>query len=171
MIPRNRINSAIFAAALIVFLIFIGCDGQKGQLEESKDKVVEKADDLLSEAARKSEKLGDKVEEKTAELMDAEPFKGTWVGTLDSRKTTLVIAGQTGNAIEGKITINYRTPINQEVKGTYDPASKKLHLEDQLHSRYKGKYDGQISEDGSTFSGTFTTLVDKKSYKFSLSKN
>ena len=171
MIPHKKTFGAIIILSAILIMFLSSCEGTKEKLEEKKDKVIEKTDNLINEAEKKADEVVDKLDKKADQMLSYATLKGTWSGTLDSRKTTLVITEQSDNTIKGKITINYRTPINQEVAGTYDPTTNKLIMEDQLHSRYKGKYDGRISEDGKTYSGTFTTLVDKNSYKFSLTKN
>ena len=95
---------------------------------------------------------------------------GTWTGTFDKRATTLKITEQTDSSFTGKITINYREVINQEVKGTIHPLSKEITMTDQLHSRYRGKYKGTLSEDGKTYSGTFTMDLDGKQFSFNLIK-
>ncbi|MDH3268376.1 MAG: hypothetical protein OEM46_05930, partial [Ignavibacteria bacterium] len=60
--------------------------------------------------------------------------------------------------------------INQEVKGRVSPTSLNMSMKDQLHSRYRGKYNGKISEDGKNFSGTFTMDLDGKKFAFNLKK-
>ncbi len=120
-----------------------------------------------------TEKVGEATEDaanKVEEVVMGTSLTGVWTGKLDSRVTTLSITKQDGNNIEGKITVNYRKPINQDVKGSFNADTKTLTMEDQLHSRFKGKYSGKLSEDGKTYSGTFTTLVEKKNYKFTLIK-
>ncbi|MGE5845793.1 MAG: hypothetical protein ACM34O_03645, partial [Ignavibacteria bacterium] len=86
------------------------------------------------------------------------------------RSTVLTITEQTDSSFAGKISINYREAINQEVKGTLSPATKKISMIDQLHSRYQGKYNGNLSEDNKNFSGTFTMDLDGSKFSFNLNK-
>lgn len=95
---------------------------------------------------------------------------GKWTGTFDKRSTVLNITEQTDSSFSGKISISYREAINQDVKGSFSPTSLKMSMKDQLHSRYRGKYSGKLSEDGKTFSGTFTMDVDGSKFSFNLNK-
>jgi hypothetical protein len=164
-------------------LFLISCDKAKETVEDAQgtiEKAADKAGDLAEEAAEKVEEKAEdvleKVEDTAEKLVDDNQsfienkfFVGTWTGKLDGRKAVLVITNQEDNTVAGKITISYRQPINQEIKGVYNPETNKLQMDDQLHSRYKGKYEGLVSDDKKTISGTFTTLVDKKTVNFSLS--
>jgi PBP1b-binding outer membrane lipoprotein LpoB len=95
---------------------------------------------------------------------------GTWTGTFDQRATTMKITEHQGNAVGGVVTINYRDPLNQTVKGTLNTENQTLTLKDQVHSRYRGTYNGKISEDGRRFSGTFTMDLDGSKINFNLTK-
>lgn len=189
---NTKVISKLALLALLVSVIFISCDQAKETIEETADKVAEKTGEVISETAEKvgetAEDAVDKVGEVAEEVLDktsetvedatnkveevvmGNTLTGVWVGKLDSRLTTLSITNQDGNNIEGKITINYRKPLNQEIKGSFNADTKTLTMKDQLHSRFKGTYNGKLSEDGKTYSGTFTTLVEKKNYNFNLVK-
>jgi hypothetical protein len=95
---------------------------------------------------------------------------GKWTGTFDKRSTVLNITEQTDSSFSGKISISYREAINQDVKGTFSPATLKMSMKDQLHSRYRGKYSGKLSEDGKNFSGTFIMDLDGSKLSFDLNK-
>lgn len=183
-ILKNSFKFLFFSFLVSTAILLNSCDKAKETMDDAAKKVektADKAGDLAKDAA---EKVGEATEtavdsvaakiEKAAEKVDnilsEKLLVGTWSGKLDSRATTLTISDQDGNNFSGKITINYRQPINQEVKGSYDSESKTITMEDQLHSRYKGKYKGKLSVDGKTFSGTFTTLVDGKNFSFDLTK-
>lgn len=98
-------------------------------------------------------------------------IKGAYWGEFDNKQTVLDITKQTDTSFYGKITINYSEIINQEVKGYFSPATKEIHMEDQLRSRYKGEYDGKLSIDYNDISGTFTMDVDHRQFTFNLNKN
>ena len=97
-------------------------------------------------------------------------IKGKWTGTFDGRFTVLNITTQTDSSFSGKISINYRQPINQEVKGFFSPTTMKMRMTDQLHSRYQGKYNGKLSVDADNYSGSFTMDVDGSKFSFNLNK-
>jgi hypothetical protein len=105
--------------------------------------------------------------EMTVTIMD---IKGTYIGTLHNRPTTLKITDQTDSSFSGKITINYREVMNQDIKGIFSPTTLKFSMSDQIHSRSMGKYNGKISTDGSTLSGTFIPDYDKLQTSFNLKK-
>ena len=82
----------------------------------------------------------------------------------------MVITDQDGNNFNGKITISYREAINQEIKGIIDPETNQITMTDQLHSRYRGTYEGKLNEDKSSLSGQFTMKLDGKKFNFNLNK-
>lgn len=184
ILTNKRNGFIIFSLIVISALFLISCDKAKDTVEDAKktvEETTEKAVETTKDAAEKvgetTEKIVDSVKtnveeaaKKVEKVVEENQLIGVWQGKLDSRLTILSITSQDGNNFSGKITINYRNPINQEVKGTYNPETKALTMADQLHSRYKGKYSGKLSADGKTFSGTFGTLVDKNSVTFNLVK-
>jgi PBP1b-binding outer membrane lipoprotein LpoB len=154
---------------LITLLILIGCDRAKETVEEAADNVVEKTGEVVSETA---ESLNETVEETLDKVIEDISFLvGTWSGKFDIRTATLEISKQDGNNFEGKITINLRTVINQEIKGSFDTETKNVIIKDQLRSKFKGIYVGTLSEDRTTLSGVFTTNLDNKKFNFNLKKN
>ena len=190
-LKRSKLSIILIGITLLSMFILASCDKAKETMDNATEKVsdvAKKTGDVAKDAADKAgevagdavDKVGDAakdVTEKAGEAVDkvADIFSkngmvGTWTGKLDSRFTTLTITKQDGNSFEGKIKINYRNPVKQEVKGTFNSETKTIKMEDQLHSRYKGKYSGKLSDDGKTYSGTFTTNIDKKSFNFKLVK-
>ena len=149
---KNILLTAVFILAVITFF---GCEGKKGETDET-------GEDVTSETTS-----GDETEVEANTIQD---LKGTWTGTFDGRATTLKISEQTDSSFSGNITINYRQVINQEVKGSFSPASMVMTMIDQLHSRYQGKYNGKLSENSDNFSGTFTMNSDGSKFSFNLNK-
>ncbi len=160
-----KLNKMLIAAMTIfVVIAFIGCEKKTEQQQDGVNGESISPDTISS----------------VSEPMDSEPvveekitipdIKGTWTGKFDKRATTMKITEQTDSSFSGKITINYREVINQEVKGRVSPTSLKMSMKDQLHSRYQGKYNGKISEDGKNFSGIFTMDLDGKKFSFNLIK-
>lgn len=181
---KRRVKTSLLILLFISFLL-IGCDKAKETVEKAADNVEEKTGEVISETAEKvgevagetANKVGESTEEAVnklaegvEEIIESKELVGTWKGKFDGRKTVLVITSQDGNDFEGKITINYREAINQEVKGSYDSETNKMSMKDQLHSRYAGIYEGTLSDDKSTFSGVFTVKADGTKFKFNLSK-
>lgn len=157
---KRRIFFKIFFAIIIIFAIniFLACEKKIEQKEEVKsESISEDTTSVVSEP----------VVEEPITIPD---LKGKWTGVFDSRSTTLNIAEQTDSSFSGKISINYRQVINQEVKGSFSPTTLKMNMNDQLHSRYEGSYSGKLSKDFSTYSGTFTMKVDGKKFSFNLKK-
>ena len=106
----------------------------------------------------------DKTELKTPDLT------GKWSGVFDGKNAVLDITEQTDSTFSGKINISYRQAINQDVKGTFSPTTLKMSMTDQLHSRFKGVYNGNLSKEADKFSGTFTMDQDGSEYSFNLNK-
>jgi len=110
-------------------------------------------------------------EKKTGETeINIPDLKGTWSGTFDGRSAVLNITDQTDSSFSGKISISYREPINQEVKGSFSPATMKITMTDQLQSRFQGIYNGSLSKVADNFSGSFTLNNDGSKYSFNLNK-
>ena len=164
MIQHSIYKMLTTAMIILAVIAFIGCE--------------KKTDQQQTEV--KSESISPDTISAVSESMDSEPvveekitipdLNGTWTGTFDKRTTTLTITEQTDSSFSGKITINYREVINQEVKGTVSPSTGKISMKDQLHSRYQGKYNGKLSEEGKNFSGTFTMDLDGQKFTFNLNK-
>lgn len=157
---KRRIFFKIFFAIIIIFAIniFLACEKKIEQKEEVKSESI--SEDTISV-------VSEPVVEEPITIPD---LKGRWTGVFDSRSTTLNIAEKTDSSFSGKISINYRQVINQEVKGSFSPTTLKMNMNDQLHSRYEGSYSGKLSKDFNTYSGTFTMKVDGKKFSFNLKK-
>jgi len=164
MIQHKLFNQLFTGLIFIAVIAFIGCE-KKTEQQQGEVKSENVSPDTISSVS--TPEVGEPVVEETVTIPDV---TGTWTGTFDKRATTLKITEQTDSSFSGKITINYREVINQEVKGNISPASMKISMKDQLHSRYQGKYKGKLSEDGKTFSGTFTMDLDGKQFAFNLNK-
>lgn len=164
MIQHTLFNKLFTVLTILAVVAFIGCEKktEQQQGEVKNESVMPDTTSSLSEP-----EIGEPIIEEKVTVPD---IKGTWTGVFDKRSTVLTITEQTDSSFSGKITINYREVINQEVKGNISPASMKISMKDQLHSRYQGKYKGKLSEDGKTFSGTFTMDLDGKQFSFNLNK-
>ncbi len=157
-----------FLAIILISLgiiVFFGC--------EKKTETPEIKEDTMQETEQQSEQ---EVVEETTEPEPEEPvvqipdLLGQWTGKFDARNTVLNITEQTDSTFKGKITISYREVINQEVEGTISPSTMRMTMKDMLHSRFRGRYAGKLSDDGKTFSGTFTMDLDKSQFSFNLTK-
>jgi hypothetical protein len=144
---------------IVAVIAFIGCE-KKTEQQQSEVKTEVDLPDTIST-----------IEDPIAEVkIEIPELKGTWTGKFDKRATTFKITEQTDSSFSGKITINYRQVINQEVKGTFSPTTLKMTMKDQLHSRFEGKYDGKLNKDLNNFSGTFTMKLDGSKFSFNLNK-
>jgi len=159
MMQQHSYRILSYALLFIAIIVFSGCE-KKTEQQNTEVKSESVSPDTISSES-----------EPTAEVKVSIPdLKGTWTGTFDKRATTLKITEQTDSSFSGNITINYRQVINQEVKGTVSPTTMKMSMKDQLHSRFQGKYNGSLSENGNNFSGTFTMDLDGKKFSFNLNK-
>jgi hypothetical protein len=162
---QHTLNKKLIAVMIILTVIaFIGCEKKSEQQQTGV-----KSESISSDTISTDNESGVSVPV-VEEKITIPDIKGTWTGKFDKRATTMKITEQTDSSFSGKITINYREVINQEVKGRVSPTSLKMSMKDQLHSRYQGKYNGKISEDGKNFSGTFTMDLDGKKFSFNLIK-
>jgi len=164
---KRHIVIKYFLTALIVLtaMAFSGCEKKA---EDSKQKQGEVTNETVSPDTTSSVATGS--EPGTENMIQIPDMKGTWTGTFDKRTTTFTITEQTDSSFSGKLSIKYKETINQDVNGTFSPATKKVLMEDQVHSKYMGKYDGKLSDDGKNLSGTFTKNRDGLQTSFNLNK-
>jgi PBP1b-binding outer membrane lipoprotein LpoB len=144
---------------LIILLFQTGCEKKTEQPKEEM-----KTEEVTTDT---SSKISPPVVEEKKSIPD---IKGKWTGVFDKRSTTLTITEQTDSSFSGKITISYREVINQEIKGSFSPSKLTMSMTDQLHSRYRGKYNGKLSADMKNFSGTFAMDLDGTKFTFNLNK-
>jgi hypothetical protein len=116
---------------------------------------------------KKTDENGDKDKAKLV----TQDITGKWTGVFDGKNAVLDITEQTDSTFSGRINISYRQAINQEVKGSFSPATLKMTMTDQLHSRFQGEYTGSLSTNAENFSGTFALNLDGSKYSFNLNKN
>lgn len=144
-------------------VVFFGC--------EKKTKTPEVKEQTIQETEKEQEVVEEETEPEPEEpIIQIPDLLGQWTGKFDARNTVLNITEQTDSTFKGKITISYREVINQEVEGTISPSTMRMTMKDMLHSRFRGRYAGRLSEDGKTFSGTFTMDLDKSQFSFNLTK-
>jgi len=143
---RKHISFKMIFTVLIIFtaVVYFGCEKKTDDTEVETDNT--KTENIIPD------------------------IKGTWTGTFDSRSTVLNITEQTDSSFTGKISISYRQAINQDVKGFFSPTTMSMEMIDQLHSRFQGKYNGKLSEDGNKYSGTFIMDLDGSKFSFNLNK-
>lgn len=169
---RKRTLRMQFFAVLVILsaMVYSGCESKVEKTEQQKKPIKDvKTEKTIPEKQKKLDVSEETmpVKKKSISIPD---IKGTYWGLFDKRQTVLDITKQTDSSFTGKITINYKQVINQEVKGSFSPTTKKISMKDQLHSRYQGKYNGMLSKDGNNISGTFTMDLDGKQFSFNLNK-
>jgi len=163
---RKHTSLKQFFAVLIILtsIVYFGCE-KKAEKSQGGVKTESVTPDTAHNGSESA--VQEPVEEMKINIAD---ITGKWTGTFDKRSTVLTITQQTDSSFAGKISISYREVINQEVKGTFSPTTMKMSMTDQLHSRYQGKYNGKLSEDGNNYSGTFTMDLDGTKFSFNLNK-
>jgi len=162
---NSLIKQFLILTIAIFLLAFIGCEKKTETPEGTQETTVESESAPVEETPE--EITEPEVEEPVVQIPD---LKGQWIGKFDARSTVLNITEQTDSTFKGRITISYREVINQDVAGTISPSTMRITMRDLLHSRYKGRYSGKLSEDGKNYSGTFTMDVDKTQLSFNLNK-
>jgi len=164
MLKHKSFNWFITAMMVLAAITFIGCEKKN---EQQNNDVKSES---ISPESIQTENEPTVIEPANEEKITIPDVKGIWTGTFDKRTTTLTITEQTDSNFSGKISIKYKETINQDVKGTFRPATQKVSMEDQVHSKYMGKYDGKLSDDGNNLSGTFTMNRDGTKTSFNLNK-
>jgi hypothetical protein len=155
-------NKLVVLILLSISIFFLGCEKKTDKIEQSKQQISNE------QVTTDSSSITDEpVGEKEIPIPD---IKGTWTGTFDGKSTTLEIVEQTDSSFSGKISINYKQPLYQTVKGSFTPSTLKISMVDQLHSKFMGKYSGELSLNYDSFSGTFTKNRDGSKYSFNLNK-
>ncbi len=161
---KKRILLKWMLVVLVIFaaITYIGCDKKNDKAEHPQNDKVTADNTTINQDEPKDTIVVVKI--------TIPDLKGKWTGMFDKRSTVLDILEQTDSSFSGKISISYRTAINQEVKGTFSPSTRIVTMTDQLHSRYQGKYKGELSTNNNNFSGTFTMDNDGTKYSFNLNK-
>ncbi len=155
-------NKIIILLLLIVSIGFWGCEKKTDKIEQPKEQVL---------TDQKTPDSSSKTDEPVTETRISIPdIKGTWTGTFDGKSTTLEITEQTDSNFFGNISINYKQPLHQTVKGNFTPSTFKISMIDQLHSKFMGKYNGELTKDYKSFSGKFTKNRDGSKFSFNLNK-
>jgi len=159
---KHTFKSLFTTMLLLSILAQFGCEKKTEKIEQPKEEV--KTGEVMPDT---SSGIKEPITEVKITIPD---IKGTWTGSFDKRATTLTITEQTDSSFSGKISIKYKETINQDVKGTFSPTTKKVSMIDQIHSKYMGKYNGKLSDEGKNLSGTFTMNRDGTTTSFKLNK-
>lgn len=160
---KHTLFKSIFISLIFLSVIsYFGCEKKVEKTDQPKEEISTDGATPDTTAEIKDPAIEEKI--------SIPDIKGTWTGTFDGKTTTLNITEQTDSSFSGKITINYRQVINQDVKGSFSPTTLKMSMTDQLHSRYQGSYNGKLSKELNSFSGTFTMKVDGSKFSFNLNK-
>ena len=129
----------IFILFIALFLI-TGCGKKEENQEVQKPSANEPA-------------AVDTAKKMTAVPKDTIPdITGNWAGTFDQRSATMSVIKQTGTGFSAIMKIDTKT--------------NSIKMEDLGSSRFSGKYEAQLSDDGKQIKGTFIMRADGKSYGF-----
>lgn len=164
---KPHLLKLIITILFLAGFVLVSCNEKKTRETEETPETVKKIEVEEDETTPPKDTT---TIENPVVVSTIQDITGSWTGTFDKRSTTLNITEQTDSSFSGKITINYRQVINQEVKGSFSPSTMKMTMKDQLHSRFQGKYKGKLSENGKNLSGTFTMNVDGSKFQFNLNK-
>lgn len=165
-----KINSIFtYVLTVLLFAFFLAACGDKKEDEPGSTPETPEGEVVDTTEGNEAEAIEDTT--MVPEVPEAPNMVGTWTGKLDGRATTLVITEQTDTEISGKITVNYRHPVNQTISGSVNPEDLTFTMRDLEQARSAGTYSGSLSEDGLTMTGTFKLNRDGSTYPFSLSLN
>ena len=154
MVKKNKeLFGLIFILFISLFLI-AGCGKKEENGEVQKPAANEPA--AVDTANKVSE----------APKVTVPDITGNWAGTFDQRSATMSIIKQNGTEFSAIMNVNYRQPFNKTINGTIDPKTNSIKMEDLNASRFSGKYNGQLSDDGKQIKGNFIMKADGKSYGF-----
>ncbi len=165
MRKNTMYKQLLITLTLMAVILFFGCEKKADEVQDTV-----KSENVSVDTTSSIGQPDIEEPEAEEEIVSIPDVKGKWTGTFDKRSTVLNITEQNDSSFSGKISISYREAINQDVKGTISPATLKMSMKDQLHSRYRGKYSGKLSEDGKNFSGTFIMDLDGSKLSFNLNK-
>ena len=166
MSKSKSLKWVLTALVMLTVVVYFGCEKKTDKTESQMDNV--EAETIVPDTA--SDETISEIEPVDEIEIVIPDLKGTWTGTFDSRSTVLNITEQTDSSFSGKISISYRQAINQDVIGSFSPSTMNMKMKDQLHSRFRGKYNGKLSKDADNYSGTFTMDLDESKFSFNLNK-
>jgi len=138
------------------FSFFTGCEKK----EVPKETVKTPAETTPQPVAEQP-----KVEEKKAP-----DLKGIYSGTIGGKSMTLKITEQTDSSFEGSVSMNFKDPINQKVKGKINLTTGEITMSDLLKQIYQGFYVGKMNSDFTTIAGTWSIKTGNQKFNFTIKK-
>ena len=121
-------------------------------------------------------KLPPLLEKFNKELADQnskyESLVGNWKGTFDNTPATLEITEANKNEMLATISVNYKKPLTENLKGGLNLETKSFHFNDLNPNNgiLDGRYSGDFTDDFTSFSGTYQNSQTRKQVKFSFKK-
>jgi hypothetical protein len=152
---RNKSYIGLFIALLFTVLFVVGC-------ERRTDDTEAPATDTVT-----TDTTGVDTTQTDTTTMN---LQGTWRGSMGQQNSTLTITEFKDNKVKGTVNTRTRDGIVQNIEGTFIPETRTLRLTDQKRNREMGSYQGTISEDGTSISGTFTSNDKSITSKFNYKK-
>jgi hypothetical protein len=153
---RNKSFLSLFIVLLLTVVFIAGCERKTDEAEVPATDTT--AIDTLGVDTTQTDTTGMNLQ-------------GTWSGSMGQQNSTLTITEFKDNKIKGTVNTRTRDGIVQNVEGTFIPETRTIRLSDQKRNREMGTYQGTISEDGNTISGTFTSNDKSITSKFNYKKN
>lgn len=98
--------------------------------------------------------------------------QGEWKGTFDQREATFTISKANNELVEAIITVQYRTLIKENLKGSINVENKHFHFDDvnSSNGNLDGEYNGEFNENFTKFSGVYQNYFTKKQVEFLFEK-
>lgn len=156
MNTRTLISRVSFLFVLSVFVL-AGCQPKKEEPVKEQPKTEQVAPKPDTTQAKPAEPVA-----------PALSLKGKWSGKLAGYGFVMNITEETTGAFTGKVTNQTARPTTKQVSGKFDASTKKFTMMDTSGGAEEGNYEGTISEDGKSISGTFTLKSGGNPMKFSV---
>lgn len=154
MVKRTEKFTGVIFILFLSFFLITGC----GKKEENGE---------VQKPSANTPAAVDTAKEMSVVPKDTIPdITGNWTGIFDQRSATMSVIKQTGRDFSAIMTINYRQPLTKTVNGTIDTENKTVDMEDLNASRFSGKYNGQLFDNGKQIKGDFILKTNGKSYGF-----
>lgn len=146
----------VLILTVLTFSFFAGCGKQEApKQEEQAAETVKPPVDTTSQP----------VEEK--KIPD---LKGIYSGTIGGKSMTLKITEQTDSSFEGSVSMSFKDPINQKVKGKINLTTGEITMSDLLKQIYQGSYVGKTNSDFTSIAGTWSIKMGNQKFNFNIKK-
>ena len=123
MKQKSFYTKSILVFAISLIFVLSGCEDAKETVEDTPNKAKKNTSELVKKKKENLQKPNKKtlkeISEQETNFVEDKFLVGEWSGSFDIRTAVLKITEQKGNDFTGKIQINLRKKINQDIVGSY----------------------------------------------------